>query len=456
MTSTLQPSPVRGPRGWPLVGNLPDFARDPLAFFTRLRDDYGDWVNWSLGPRPSLLVSRPEQVGELLAEVEQSFSPSELGWAFRQVLGNSVVVSTGDDWRRKRSLVQPSVRPRQVRSYATTMVECADSVAGDWADGQRVDIQREMTRLTQRIAVRTLFGGETAGREEVIAHAMAVAQQAIGAEFRGVTLFLPPWVPTPGRRRLRGAVAELDREIHRVISEHRAATADGRERDDLLSRLLHARDELGQSLAERELRDESITLYIGGHETTSTALTWTWYLLSQAPEARARLDAELAQVLGGRLPSYDDYAQLPWTQAVIKEALRLYPPIWLINVVAREGAGLGGRPVPVGTTVWCSQWSMHRDPRWFPQPETFRPERWDADNPEPAPDHAWFPFGGGQRTCLGARFALVEAGLVLATLAQRFRLDADPGDPGLFTGLTLQPARPITATVRAATPGDPG
>ena len=449
MTSTLQPSPVRGPRGWPLLGNLPDFARDPLGFFTRLRDDYGDWVSWSLGPRPSLLVSRPEQVGELLAGVETSFSPFELGWAFHQVMGESVVVSTGDDWRRKRALVQPSVRPRQVRSYAGTMVDCAASLADGWADGQRVDIQQEMTRLTQRITVRTLFGTETAGREEVIAQAMAASQQAIGAELRGATMFLPPWVSTPGRRRLRAGVAELDREIHRVIAEHRAAEAAGRERDDLLSRLLRARDEHGQPLSGRELRDESITLYIGGHETPSTALTWTWYLLSQAPEVRARLDAELAEVLDGRLPGFDDYARLPWTQAVIKEALRLYPPIWLINVVAREGATLGRRPVPTGTTVWCSQWSVHRDPRWFPQPEAFRPERWDADSPDPVPDHAWFPFGGGQRTCLGARFALVEAGLVLATLAQRFRLQADPGDPGVFTGLTLQPARPIAATVRA-------
>jgi len=452
VTSTLQPSPVRGPRGWPLVGNLPDFARAPLSFFTRLRDDYGDWVSWSLGPRRNLLVSRPEHIGELLAEVEHSFSPGELGWAFRQVLGNGVVVATGDDWRRKRALMQPSVRPRQVRIYAETMVACADEAAGRWSDGQRVDIQREMTRLTQRIAVRTLFGVETAGREELIAQAMAASQEAIGAEFRGVTMFLPPWVSTPGRRRLRGAVTQLDDEIHRVIAEHRAAAADGRERDDLLSRLLQARDEQGMPLAEQELRDESITLYIGGHETTSTALTWTWYLLSQAPEVRARLDAELAEVLDGRLPGYDDYARLPWTQAVIKEALRLYPPIWLINVLAREGASLGGRLVPTGTTVWCSQWSVHRDPRWFPQPEAFRPERWDADNPDPAPEHAWFPFGGGQRACLGARFALVEAGLVLATLAQRFRLDADPGDPGLFTGLTLQPARPIAATVRAVAP----
>jgi cytochrome P450 len=299
--------------------------------------------------------------------------------------------------------------------------------------------------------VRTLFGVETAGREETIARAMAVAQQEIGSELRAITIFLPGWIPTPGRRRLRSAVTELDTEIHRIIAEHHAARAIGQERDDLLSRLLIARDENGAPLSDRELRDESITLYIGGHETTSTTLTWAWHLLSGSAEARARLDAELAEVLDGQLPTFDNYARLPFTQAVVKEALRLYPPIWLMSAVAREGARLGGRPVPEGTTVWASQWSVHRDPRLFPDPDAFRPERWDADAPNPVPDHAWFPFGGGQRTCLGTRFALVEAALVLAVLAQRWRVDTDPGEVKPFTGLTLQPSRPIGAAVRRRT-----
>ncbi|RAG85689.1 cytochrome P450 [Streptacidiphilus pinicola] len=457
MTSTLASakgntaSHSPGPRGLPLLGNLPAFARDPLAFFCHLRDEHGDWARWRLGPKRCLLVSRPEDVNDLLAGAETTFAQADLGYALHAVLGEGVVTSTGEDWRRKRALVQPSVRPRQVRSYASTMVECADAVAGTWQDGQRIDVQREMTRLTQRIAVRTLFGVETAGREEVIARAMAVAQQEIGAELRGVTAFFPGWVPTPGRRRLQAAVAELDAEIHRIIDEHHAARAAGEERDDLLSRLLAARDEKGAPLSDKELRDEAVTLYIGGHETTSTTLTWTWHLLSGSPEARACLDAELAEVLNGRLPAFDDYARLPFTQALVKESLRLYPPIWLISGVARAGARLGDREVPVGTTVWASQWSVHRDPRLFPEPDAFHPERWDPDAPTPVPDHAWFPFGGGQRTCLGARFALVEAALLLAVLAQRWRVDTDPAEVKPFTGLTLQPSRPIDATVRCTT-----
>ncbi|NXY98991.1 cytochrome P450 [Streptomyces sp. BR123] len=449
VTATLlPPGTERGPRRWPLVGNLPAFARDPLAFFESLRDGYGDWVPWALGPQRNVLVSRPEHAGELLGAVEKTFRPMELGWAFHQLLGDGVVVATGADWRRKRALVQPAVRPRQVRSYAATMVECADALAREWAEGERIDVHREMAGLTQRIAVRTLFGSDAAGREAPISAAMATAQRELGAEFRGLTLFLPPWVRTPGRRRMRGAVAVLDREIAHVIREHEAASPGGAERDDLLSRLLAARDEHGAPLSRKELRDESITLYIGGHETTSTALTWAWQLLSAAPEARARLTEELDRVLGGRLPAYQDYERLPWTRQVVKEALRMYPPVWLISAVAGEGAEIGGRGVPAGTAVWTSPWSMHRDGRWFPDPGVFRPERWDADAGHLAAEQAWIPFGGGPRACLGARFALVEAVLVLAVLARRFHLDSGPEPVAVLPGLTLQPAGPVPAVLR--------
>ncbi|AXE25270.1 cytochrome P450 [Streptomyces globosus] len=449
MTATLTPPGAeRGPRRWPLVGNLPAFARDPLAFFESLRDGHGDWVPWALGPKRNVLVSRPEHAGELLGAVEKTFRPMELGWAFHQLLGDGVVVATGEEWRRKRALVQPAVRPRQVRSYAATMVECADALVRGWSDGDRIDVHREMAGLTQRIAVRTLFGSDAAGREAPISAAMATAQRELGAEFRGVTLFLPPWVQTPGRRRLRQAVAVLDREIDHVIREHEAARAGGTERDDLLSRLLAARDDTGAPLTRKELRDESITLYIGGHETTSTTLTWAWQLLSGAPAARDRLTEELDRVLGGRLPAYEDYERLPFTRQVVKEALRLYPPVWLISAVAGDGAAIGGRAVPAGTAVWTSPWSMHRDGRWFPEPEAFRPERWDAGAEGQADEQAWIPFGGGPRACLGARFALVEAALVLAVLARRFHLDTGPEPVPVFPGLTLQPARPVPALLR--------
>ncbi|WP_455359819.1 cytochrome P450 [Streptomyces sp. SYSU K21746] len=437
-------APVRGPRRLPGLGNLPAFARDPLGFFTRLRGR-GDVVEWRLGPQRALFLSRPEHIGELLTGIETVFRHPELGWAFRLVLGDGVVTSEGPAWRRKRALVQPAVRPRQVRAYAGTMTECATELAGTWSPGQQIDVRREMLALTQRIAVRTLFGGDTAGREDVIGPAMDVAQRAIGDEFRGLTLFLPPRVPTPGRRRLKAAVAVIDREVARVTGERRRMAE---ERDDLLSRLLAARDEDGLPLTDKEVRDEAVTLYIGGHETTGTTLTWAWYLLSRNPGARARLTEELDRVLAGRAPCFDNLGRLPWTEQVVKETLRLYPPVWLMTGIAQDGSTLGGRPVKPGTVLWCSQWSTHRDPRWFPDPEAFRPERWAAGASPAVPDHAWFPFGGGARACLGARFAMVEAVLVLATLARRFHLDTGPGDVPPRTGLTLQPGRPVRASVR--------
>ncbi|XEC30485.1 cytochrome P450 [Streptomyces fradiae] len=440
---------VPGPRGVPGLGNLPEFGKDPLAFFERLRER-GDFVRWRFGRTPALFIAHPETIGELLTEVERTFEQSDLGIAFRTLLGNGVVVSKGADWRRKRSLVQPAVRPKQVKSYAATMAECAVDLAGRWTDGQRIDVKKEMAALTQLIAVRTIFGADTAADAESIGRAMDVAQQEIGAEFSGVGAILPDWVPTPGRARIKRATAVIDAEVARVVARHRDGDS---ERPDLLSRLLAARDETGAPLSDREIRDETVTLYIGGHETTSTTLVWAWYLLSRNPRVADALAAELDRVLGDRDPGFDDYAQLSYTQAVVKETLRLYPAIWLLTGTAKEGAVLGGVPVAPGTRVWSSQWATHRDARWFREPLEFRPERWlaagGAKEAEEIPEYAWYPFGGGPRVCLGTRFAMVEAVLILAVLARRFRLALDPDEIRPVPGLTLQPDREVLATVRA-------
>ncbi|WP_327112517.1 cytochrome P450 [Streptomyces sp. NBC_01341] len=436
---------VPGPKGVPLLGSLPQFGKNPLAFFERLRG-YGDMVSWRFGRHGCVFVADPECIGELLRETERTFDQPLLGIAFRTVMGNGVVVARGADWRRKRSLVQPSVRPRQVRSYASTMTACAVELAGAWSGGQRIDIKREMAALTQRIAVRTIFGVDTPADAESMGRAMDIAQQEIGKEFSGLGAVLPDWVPTRGRARIRRAAAVIDAEVGRVVARHREG--DG-ERPDLLSRLLTAVDETGAHLSDEEIRDETVTLYIGGHETTSSTLVWVWYLLSRNPHARAALAEELDRVLGDRDPGIDDYARLTYAQAVVKETLRLYPTIWLITGVAKEGATLGGVPMPAGTRVWSSQWATHRDERWFPEPQAFRPERWDAEGGEEIPEYAWYPFGGGPRVCLGTRFAMVEAVLVLAVLARRFELGVDPGDVGPVPTLTLQPDRDVMATVRA-------
>ncbi|MEU2791197.1 cytochrome P450 [Streptomyces sp. NPDC007100] len=451
---TVPLRPVPGPRGLPWLGNLPAFGRDPLAFLTRMRDEYGDAVTWFLGPRRALFLSHPQHIAELLGARDRTFGLLEIGWSFKQIVGGSVMLSKGADWRRKRGLVQPAVRPRQVRAHARTMIDSALAAAARWRDGERIDVHGEMTTITQRIVLRALFGNDLGDRARALAVAMAVAEREIAAELRGVALFLPDWVRTPSRRRLLDAVAIIDAEMHRLISarQKRPEGTGGGTRvpdDDLLTRLLEARDEEGRPLTAKEVRDEAVTLWAAGHETTSTALTWTWYLLSRSPEARAGLDDELDRVLDGRPPTADDYERLPWARQIVKEALRVYPPAWVIPAVAEEGATLGGSAVAAGTTVWCSPWTTHRDPRWFPDPTAFRPERWGADAPDVIPDHAWFPFGGGPRGCLGARFAQVEAVLLLATLAQRFHLDVTPEEAPHKAGLLVQPAVRLIATLRA-------
>ncbi|WMX49061.1 cytochrome P450 [Streptomyces roseicoloratus] len=437
-----------GPRGVPFLGNLPEFGKDPLAFFEQLRGR-GDFVRWRFGRTNSLFIAHPETIGELLTEVERTFDQAELGIAFRTLLGDGVVVSRGADWRRKRSLVQPSVRPRQVKSYAATMAECAVDLAERWNDGQRVDIKKEMAALTQLIAVRTIFGVDTAADAEAIGRAMDVAQKEIGAEFSGIGAMLPDWVPTPGRARVKRATAVIDAEVSRIVARHRDGDSD---RPDLLSRLLAAKDETGAHLSDKEIRDETVTLYIGGHETTSSTLVWAWYLLSRNPRVAEALGAELDRVLGDRDPGFDDYTELAYTQAVVKETLRLYPTVWLITAIAKEGAVLGGAPVPAGTRIWSSQWATHRDGRWFRDPLEFRPERWltpgEGEEAEEIPEYAWYPFGGGPRVCLGTRFAMVEAVLILAVLARRFRLDVTAEEILPMPGLTLQPDREVLATVR--------
>ncbi|MFD4945358.1 cytochrome P450 [Streptomyces sp. NPDC058409] len=435
---------VPGPKGLPFLGNLPQFGKNPLAFFELLRG-HGDMVGWRFGPNPCVYIADPECIGELLTETERTFDQPALGIAFRTVLGNGVVVARGTDWRRKRSLVQPSVRPKQVRSYAATMAGSTVELADTWSGGERIDIKREMAALTQKIAVRTIFGVDTPADAEAMGRAMDVAQQEIGKEFAGIGALLPDWVPTPGRARVRRAAAVIDAEVGRVVARHRDGGAD---RPDLLSRLLTAVDETGAHLTDQEIRDETVTLYIGGHETTSSTLVWAWFLLSRNPRTRAALTEELDRVLGDREPEFDDYARLTYTQSVVKETLRLYPTIWLVTGVAKKGARIGGVPMPEGTRVWTSQWATHRDERWFPEPEEFRPERWDPQEGDDIAEYAWFPFGGGPRVCLGTRFAMVEAVLILAVLARRFELEVDPGIVNPVPTLTLQPDREVMATVR--------
>ena len=444
------------PGALPGLGHLLLFARDPLAFFSAMARR-GDLVRWRLGPRYNVFLNDPDEIRKVLLGVEKTFSmEADNGYAFTLFAGDGIITTTGEVWRRQRKMVQPGMHPRRVAGYAATMVDLTERMLLGWRDDQIRDIRTDMLALTQRIAARTLFGAEVSGDAAAVGRALDVASREIGAEFRGLTMFVPAALPTPGRRRLKAAIGEVERVLFRIIEDRRATI--GELPDDMLTMLLDARDDDGRPMSDRQLRDETMTLYIAGHETTGNTLTWAYALLARNPDVFDQMAAEIDGVIGDATPGMEHYGRLKYTEAVVKETLRLYPPAWLLPVTAVADVEVAGYTVPAGTSVWMSQWATHRDDRWFPAPSAFRPERFLGDEAASIPAYAWFPFGGGPHVCLGSRFALVETVLVLATVARRYRMvPTSSAEIPPRPLLTLQPGRDVTVRlVRRSTPARPG
>jgi cytochrome P450 len=344
-------------------------------------------------------------------------------------------------------LLQPAFHRQRINAYAHTMVELTVGTIAGWSDGEQRDIHREMMRLTFAIVGRTLFGADLSGDAAEVGAALTEALRALEKRVESIGILVPDAVPTPVNLRLRRATRILDRLVYRLIAERRAS---GSERGDLLSLLLGARDaDNGSGMSDRQLRDEIMTLVLAGHETTALALTWAWYLLAHHPAAEARLHAELDEVLGEREPSVDDLPRLSYTNRVIAESLRLYPPAWMIERGAVRATELGGHRLRANTTVLLSPWVIHRDPRWYQRPLAFEPERWADDAARRLPRFAYLPFGGGPRQCIGNTFALTEAALLLASIARQFRLelpDHEPVEPE--PTITLRPAGGLRMRIR--------
>jgi cytochrome P450 len=425
-----------GPKGRFLTGNLREFRRDRLGLFTRCARDHGDAVAVRLGPIRGAVLSHPDAIEQVLVTQSRNFIKHFALRLNRLLLGNGLLVSEGDFWLRQRRLIQPAFVRQGVVGYAEVMVSHAERLLADWHDGDTRDLHADMTRLTLEIAARTLFGADVAGDAPEVGEALRVALARYDKRIGGIYP-LPAWLPTPGNRRLLRAVRRLDEVIYRFIRERRESGADRR---DVLSLLLRARDEEGGRMTDRQLRDEAMTLFLAGHETTALALTWTGYLLAQHPPAHDRLLEELRAVLGGRAPEAADLPRLPFTEHVVLESMRLYPPVYAFGREALRDCEVMGYAIPARTTVFMSQWAMHRDPRWFHEPEKFLPERWADGLAQRLPKFAYFPFGGGPRLCVGNTFAMVEAVLVLATLARRFRFELAPGQEIVpWPSMTLRP-----------------
>jgi cytochrome P450 len=438
-----------GPRGRLLTGILPELRRDPLATYTRYAREYGDCATLRFGPSKVYLLSHPDLIEQVLTIQAANFTKH---WGLRtaqRLLGNGLLTSEGEFWRRQRRLIQPAFTRERVVSYGATMVRLADRLTDAWQDGQTRDLHEDMSRLALEIAAATLFGADDVEAES---RAVLAALRDLTAGFGNIffrIVHLPAFLPTPGNVRRERAARRLDEIIYDLIRRRRAAGAGP---NDLLSILLDARDEDdGTRMTDRQLRDEAMTLFLAGHDTTALMLCWGWYLLARHPEAADALAAEADEVLGGRAPGPDDLPRLRYADAVVHEVMRLYPSAYIIGRQAIGACNVGGYRIPAGGTVLMSQWVVHRDPRWYDQAERFLPERWLDGLARRLPKYAYFPFGGGPRVCVGNHFALMEAVLVVAAVARRWRFSVPPGEPPVKPkpAVTLRPAGPLRLTVHA-------
>ena len=437
MSSRLPPVAAR----WPVVGNLPAYLRDPLGFLCSTRDRYGDVVGVSLGPLQAVLVSHPDLVEDILVTRNKCWQKDRFLQSLRPLLGDGLLSSEGEFWRRQRRLAQPAFHRDRIASYADIMVESSLSSLARWADGEVRDVHQDMMHLTLDIVAKTLFGADVGDYSEEVGEALDTLLRVAVDPTYLILPFLREW-KTPAVRRFDDAVAKLDAVIYGIIDKRRKAGPA--ETSDLLSMLLHAVDEDGSKMSDKQLRDECMTLFLAGHETTALALSWTWLLLTKNPKAQQRLTEELDRVLGDRPPTHADIPELRFTRQVINESLRVFPPAWSTGREALEDLELGGFHIAKGTQAWFCPWVIQQDPRFFVRPESFRPERWDGELEKTLPRYAYFPFGGGPRLCIGQAFALMEAVLLLATLASRFEVHVQ-GTPRAEPSVTLRPKNGLKA-----------
>ncbi len=425
-----------GPKMTLNLGIFGVFRRDPIRFFFQM-SRYGPISHTKLFGADVYMLNDPEMIREVLVTEAKNFHKSRGLRLARRILGNGLLTSEDDFHLRQRRLAAPAFHHKKIAAYARTMVAYAARTGERWQPGQQVDMAKEMMRLTLAIAGKTLFDADVAGEADEIGAALTDAMHLFLRTSSPLYPILSR-LPLPSNRRYAQAQKRLDQTVYRMIAEHRREA----QRDDLLGLMLEAQDEEGGtgSMSDLQLRDESMTIFLAGHETTAIATTWTWYLLAQHPEVQQELRAELRRVLDGRLPDFEDLPQLVYTRRVLAEALRLYPPAYVIGREPVRDVQVGGYILPAGSTVFMSQYIMHRNPSYFPDPERFDPQRWTPEAEADRPKYSYFPFGGGPRVCIGEQFAWTEGILVLATLAQHWRPRLKGSAPvGLQPMITLRP-----------------
>jgi cytochrome P450 len=442
---------IPSPKEPPFIGSVMRRFSGPLEFFCELKQNFGDAARFTLFNERFLLFSDPALVNEVLVTKQNSFRKGKALEGARVFLGNSLLVSEGEEHTRQRRLIQPAFHRGRIAGYAQIMAE----KARQWTEAQRagaeIDLAVEMNRLTLAVVAATLFGSEVDAEAGDIAGSLTVIIENFNR------MLLPLWgilrrLPTRANIELYRAHKKLDATIYRLISERRK---DGRDHGDLLSMLLAAEDAENpqKRLTDVEVRDQAMTLFLAGHETTANALAWTWHLLTRHDDVRVKMKAEIDAVLGAdKAPGLEDAARLPYTTAVFSEAMRLFPPVWVVGRRALEDVNIGDYEVPRRTIVITSQYLIHRDERYWPNPLEFRPERWlDEAAQAERPKFAYFPFGGGGRVCIGEGFAWTEGVLILTVMARRWRFEAVPGhEIAINPTVTLRPKYGLKMIVHEA------
>jgi cytochrome P450 len=447
----LKVAPAKTPPGpkphW-ILGNLPEFGKDPLAFFTDCAQRYGDVVSLKLGGWPAIFINHPDHFDYVLLENSRNFIKHTFFWRHvTAIFGEGLITNEGAPWLRQRRLMQPAFHRERVAGYGKTMAGFAEQMLDEWdaEERPRRDVHQDMMKLTMAIATKTLFGADLSDEAAAeIGKAFDDAIVEIAVRFRR-PVKIPRWLPLPSNRRYARAVARLDRLVYDMLEQKHNGNGGG---DDLLTMLTEARDEDGTAMDAKQIRDEAVTIFLAGHETTAITLSWTFHLLAQNPEVEQRLVRELHDVVGDRPPEMADLPRLPLLANVVNESMRLFPPAYAIGREAIEDCEIGGYPVPAKTTIFLSPWVSHRDARWFEDPLAFKPERWESDFAKKLPRFAYVPFGGGPRVCIGNSFALMEAALILASVVRRYQL-TQPGGVKIepFASITLRPSGGMPMTV---------
>ncbi|GCE04991.1 cytochrome P450 [Dictyobacter aurantiacus] len=434
------------------MSRLKELQHNPLEFLSGLTAEFGDIVQIKLFFWPVIIINHPDYIKRVLQENYRNYDKNvPIFNLFRPILGNGLVTNYGgESWLRQRRLMQPAFHRQRTAALGTIITESTRQLLTQWegpaSRGEAVDVADTMMHLTLNIVGRSLFGIDITGKTHTFGKAFSDANAFLLEYFNRP--FPPLSVPTPRHRRFHRDVRSLDKVVYEIVQQRRASQEA---HEDLLSMLIEARDEeTGEGMNDQQLRDEVMTLLIAGHETVANALAWAWYLLAQHPEVEQKLQAELAQVLAGRPPTIEDLPRLSYTRMVFEESMRLYPPVWIIMRKSLAEDTLGGYPIPAQTYIAWSTYAMHRHPEFWERPEEFYPEHFTTEQVARRPRHAYIPFSHGPRICIGNTFALTEAQLVLATIAQRYSMKLVPDHPVTPNPLmTLSPRQGIRMYLQA-------